>query len=187
VSTVVENTPAAWSERALLPASHQAAMWSEGGQTRRFLAVLRQLAFRPGDTLLDFGCGTGRFCEFLPSDVDYAGYDWAPGMVERMVSEHPRARPLEALPDELFDFVVAIGCFNLADGWTKERTWERVSELWTEHTRQALALSVYRGHDSNCLRYTPEDLAELARRLGCATFTLDASYMENDALVVLRR
>lgn len=162
-------------------------MWSEGGQTRRFLAALSHLHLRTGDTLLDFGSGTGRFCEFLPPDVQYAGYDWAPRMVERMVAEHPRARPLEALPDELFDFVVAIGPFNLAEGWTKERTWERVSELWTEHTRQALALSVYRGHDPHCIRYTPEDLVELARRLGCATFTLDASYLENDVLAVLRR
>lgn len=162
-------------------------MWSEGGQTRRFLAVLRHLGIRDGDTVLDFGCGTGRFCEFLPPAVEYAGYDWAPGMLERMVHEHPRARPLETLPEELFDHVVCVGCFNLADGWSKERTFERVAELWSEQTRRSLALSVYRGWDASCLRYTPEDLAELARRLGCATFTLDASYLENDALVVLRR
>jgi len=187
MTTLVENSPRAWSERALRPASWEAALWSEGGQTRRFLAVLRHLELREDDTLLDFGCGSGRFCEFLPPAVLYHGYDWAPGMLDRMVHEHPRARPLESLPNDLFDFVVAIGPFNLADGWTKERTWERVSELWTEHTRQALALSVYRGHDATCLRYAPEDLIELARRLGCSTFTLDASYLENDVLVVLRR
>jgi hypothetical protein len=187
MTTLVENSPRAWSERALQPASHEAAMWSEGGQTRRFLAVLRHLELREGDTLLDFGAGTGRFCEFLPVDVSYAGYDWAPGMVERMVQEHPRARPLESLPDELFDHVVCIGAFNLADGWSKERTWERVSELWTEHTRRTLVVSLYRGWDDSCIRYDPEDAAEFARRLGATFFAVDCVYAENDLTLAVYR
>jgi len=187
VTILVENSPRAWSERALRPAAWEAALWSEGGQTRRFLAVLRHLALREEDELLDFGCGTGRLCEFLPVDVLYHGYDWAPGMVERMALEHPRAVPLESLPDRLFDHVTAVGCFNLADGWSKERTWERLSELWTEHTRRTLVVSLYRGHDSACLRYEPEDAAEFARRLGCSTFAVDATYLPHDLLLELRR
>ena len=187
MTQLVENNPHAWSERASLPASHQAAMWSEGGQTRRFLAVLRHLELREGDTFLDFGCGTGRLCEFLPVDILYHGYDWAPGMVERVALEHPRAVTFETLPEELFDHVVCIGTFNLRDGWTKEQTFERLTELWTEQTRRTLAASLYRGHDPMCWRYEPEELAEFARRMGCAYFAIDAIYAENDVTLVLHR
>jgi SAM-dependent methyltransferase len=187
VLTDTRNTPEAWSGRASAPSSWEAAGWSEYGQIQRFLAALRHLGLREGDSVLDFGCGTGRFCEFLPIDVLYHGYDWAPGMVERMVHEHPRAVPLEILPDRLFDHVTAIGCFNLADGWSKERTWERLFELWSEHTRRTLVVLLYRGHDSACLRYEPEDAAEFARRLGSSTFAVDATYLPNDLLLELRR
>ena len=187
MTSLVENSPRAWSERALLPASHEAAMWSEGGQTRRFLAVLRHLKLREGDTLLDFGCGTGRLCEFLPVDVLYHGYDWAPGMVERVALEHPRAVTFDTLPEQLFDHVVCVGAFNLRDGWSKERTWARLSELWSEYTRRTLVVSLYRGHDPTCWRYEPEEIAEFARRMGCVHFAIDASYAENDVTLELRR
>lgn len=162
-------------------------MWSEGGQTRRFLAVLRHLNLRDGDTLLDFGCGTGRLCEFLPPEIEYAGYDWAPRMLDRMVMEHPRARPLETLPAELFDHIVCCGPFNLAEGWSKERTWERISELWTEYTRRTLVVSLYRGWDSACIRYDAEDAAEFARRLGATYFVIDCLYAENDLTLAVHR
>ncbi|GIV03721.1 MAG: hypothetical protein KatS3mg015_2551 [Fimbriimonadales bacterium] len=162
-------------------------MWSEGGQTRRFLAVLAHLDLRSGDSLLDYGCGTGRLCEFLPVDVTYHGFDWSEQMRERVALEHPRARVLSEVPDLLFDHVVCVGTFNLVDGWSKERTYAELATLWTEHTRRTLIVSLYRGHDPACIRYTPEDACEIARRLGCATFAIDCTYLENDLLLELRR
>lgn len=187
MTTLVENTPRAWSERAVQPAPWSAALWSEAGQTRRFLAVLQHLALREGDTVLDFGCGPGRLCEFLPREVAYYAYDWAPGMLERVRREHERAWVLEELPEELFDHVVAIGCFNLRDGWTKEQTWQRLSDLWVLHTRRSLVVSLYRGSDSAHWHYDAEELAGLVRRLGCERFSIDGTHLANDLLLEMRR
>ncbi len=189
MTTLIENTPAAWSERALHAAtSAEAAMWSEGGQTRRFLAALRLLSLRADDTLLDYGCGTGRFCEFLPPDVLYYGHDTSPQMLERMTDEHPRATPMEALVDGVyFDHVVAIGCFNLADNWSKEQTFKALWNLWTFNTRRSLLVSLYRGTDPSCIRYEPEDAAEFARRLAATFFVIDCVYAENDLTLAVYR
>lgn len=187
MSTLIENSPRAWSERAGRSTSWEAALWSEGGQTRRFLAVLRHLQLRDGDSVLDYGCGTGRLCEFLPAGVSYYGLDWSEQMRERVALDHPRARVLAEVPDLLFDHVVCIGTFNLADGWSKEQTYAQLADLWAGYTRRTLVASLYRGHDPSCIRYEPEDLAEFARRLGCATFAIDAAYLENDLLLELRR
>lgn len=187
MTTLLENSPRAWSERASRPTSHEAAMWSEGGQTRRFLAVLEHLRLRDGDTLLDFGCGTGRFSEFLPHAVSYHGLDWSEEMRDRVALEHPRARVLDSLPELIFDHVVCIGPFNLADGWSQEQTFAQLADLWNGYTRRALVACLYRGHDPACIRYEPEDAAEFARRLGCVTFAIDGTYLENDLLLELRR
>lgn len=187
MNALLSNSPRAWDKRAAGATSWEAALWSEGGQTRRFLAVLRHLALREGDTLLDYGCGTGRLCEFLPEDVAYSGLDWSEQMRKRVALEHPRARVLAELPDLIYDHVVCVGTFNLAEGWTKERTYAELATLWAQHTRRTLVVSLYRGDDSSCIRYTPEDAAEFARRLGCATFAIDCTYLENDLLLEMRR
>lgn len=187
MTTLLENTPRAWSERANRPASWEAALWSEAGQTQRFLAVLKHLNLREGDSVLDFGCGTGRLCAFLPNWVNYHGLDWSSAMRERVSLEQPRARVLDSLPETIFDHVVAVGTFNLAGEWTKEHTWEQLADLWNGYIRRSLVVSLYRGHDSSCLCYEPEDLAEFARRMGCASFAIDATYLENDLILEMRR
>ena len=187
MSTLVENSPRAWSERALQPAPWSASLWSERGQVQRFLACLAHLELREGDTLLDFGAGTGRLCEFLPTEVSYHAYDWAPGMLARVRQEHERATVHEELPAMLFDHVVCVGCFNLRDSWTREQTWQRLSELWTLHTRRTLVVSLYRGLDLNGISYSPEAVCEFVRRMGCERFALDARHLANDLVLEMRR
>lgn len=181
------NTPEAWSGRASAPSSWAAAGWSENGQTQRFLATLRHLELREGDTVLDFGCGTGRLCEFLPRDTTYYAYDWAPAMLERVRRDHERAWVLDELPPQLFDHVVCIGAFNLKRGWSHEQTWERLADLWALHTRRALVVSLYRGADGSCLTYTAEWAAKLARQCGCERFLIDCSHLPNDLMLVMHR
>lgn len=183
----VANSPAAWSERAAEATPWEAALWSEHRQTARFQAVLQHLNLRAGDTVLDYGCATGRFCEFLPLSVDYYGHDWAPAMRERAAAEHPRGMILDELPDELFDHVVAIGVFNLSDGWWKQRTWDTLGDLWTSHTRRTLAVSLYRGTDPRCLTYSATDLAATAMQFGAVRYSIDSSYLDNDSLLVMHR
>lgn len=185
MSTLIENTPQAWNRRASALPSWDAALWSERGQTQRFLAVLRTLELRAGDTLLDFGCGTGRLHAFLPRDVEYFAHDTAPGMLDR--AAETGATLLEQLPDVLFDHVVAVGPFNLADGWSTDLTFHTIGDLWANHTRRTLAVSLYRGDDPACLSYPPDLVAGWARALGARRHLVDATYLDNDVLLVMRR
>lgn len=185
--SVVANSPAAWSERAGLPTPWEASLWTREGQQDRFKAVLGHLPLEPGDSLLDFGAGPGEFSQYLPPHVGYYAFDWAQGMRERVAREHPQAAVLEELPPRLFDHVVAIGCFNLADGWWKQRTWDTLGQLWAEHTRRSLTVSLYRGDDPDCLVYTDLDASAFARQMGCRLFLIDQVYRENDLTLHMRR
>jgi len=180
------NTPEAWDERAAEPFSWNAALWSERGQTQRFLAVLRHLDLRAGDALLDFGCGTGRFCEFLPDDVTYYACDSSPGMRERVRREHPRAWVLEELSDDEFDHIVCIGTFNLEDSWSKFETWETLDDLWSINSPRSLIVSFYRGEDEDCLSYDTEEVVEFAEEL-TSSFIIDATFLANDLLLVMNK
>ena len=182
---MIPNTPEAWDERAKDSSSWSAAMWSENGQTQRFVAALRHLNLRDGDTVLDYGCGTGRFSEFLPPAVTYYAYDTSPGMRER-AREHERAWVLDELPDVEFDHVVCIGTFNLADNWTKDATWEALEGLWAFHTRRTLVASLYRGDHPDCLSYSVEEVAEFGNYVAQGKFLLDGTHLDNDLMLVLR-
>lgn len=157
---MIPNTPESWSERALLPTAHEAALWSANGQQERFAAVLAALDPRPGETLLDYGCGTGGLSAFLDDRISYTGYDWAAGMLERAERDHPSATFTDKLPLRHFDLVACIGTFNLQDGWSKPLTWQTLRLLW-KMTDRALAASLYAGDDPDCIRYTESELLSL--------------------------
>lgn len=179
----MENTPAAWTARAKRETSHDAAGWSEHGQTQRFLAVLRHLDLRDADTLLDYGAGTGRLCEFLPREVDYFAHDTAPGMLARVERDHPHASILPELPARLFDHVVAVGPFNLPG----DDAFQKLAVLWTDHARRTLVASLYRGDDPRCVGYDPAEVCGWARMLGATRFLVDCSFLDNDVLLVMHR
>ncbi len=182
---MVENTPTAWSERGrILPTSHEAAGWSEKGQTLRFLAVLEHLDLRPCDSVLDFGCGTGRFSAFLPRDAVYTGYDSAPGMIERARADHPGEQFHTDIPPVIFDHVVAIGPFNLP---SDDDPFAQIDWLWRMCVRRSMVLSLYCGNDSRCVRYEAGDAVALARRLGVQRFRMDTTHLDNDLIVSYQR
>lgn len=185
--TVLEetaNTPAAWSSRADRGEPWQAAGWSRTGQSERFRKVAAALDVRAGESLLDYGCGTGAFSELLDDHVDYVGYDWAEGMIRRARRDHPNRRFQIYEPRGSFDLVVAVGPFNLPDRWSKERTWQTLRALW-DRTGRALAVSLYAGHDDRCLIYTQAE---------CEAFAFSETYYArveywrpNDILLLLEK
>lgn len=185
MTTIIENTPQAWDRRASAPASWDAALWSERGQTQRFLAVLNHLELRAGDGLLDYGAGTGRLSEFLPAAVDYYAFDTSAGMRDRCRDEHPRATVLDEPPRIFpYDHVVAVGPFNLADRWSLDDTRAAIQTLWRLTTR-TLVVSLYRGHDPACLRYPAALVTQWASELS-DRFVVDA-HMPNDLLLAAHR
>lgn len=190
VTERLSNTPEAWSARATLEDPWDVAGWSRMGQATRFQAVLRQVDLRADDTLLDFGCASGAFYSFLQDcavPVRYFGYDWAPGMLERARRDHPHGSFLDRWEYTYeVDHVVAIGCFNLIDNWSKQETIETLRRLWTV-TRKTLIVCLYRGNDTQCIHYSPTDVAEMSELTDHGKFVIDSSYLDNDMLLRLSR
>jgi SAM-dependent methyltransferase len=95
-----------------------------GRGTRYFVGKI--LRPRPGERLLDVGCGPGNLLEYLPDTVDYCGFDANPRYVAAARQKYgARGRFLCASVEEVtagdltgsFDLVVAKGVLHhLADG-----------------------------------------------------------------------
>lgn len=185
VITAPENTPAAWSTRAsLYDTPWDACGWSRAGQLERFRVVLDALEPRPGERFLDWGCGTGELSEYVAATVDYVGFDYADGMVERARREHPDRRFQTWEPLGRFGIVACVGPFNLPDKWSKLSTWHMLRRLF-ERTDRRLAASLYAGLDESCLSYTLTECRRFARAEGSRSRA--TKWRHNDILVVLER
>ena len=185
-AAAVLNTPDAWSTRAAtIDDPCEVVRWSPQGQAARFAEILRVLRPRPGETLLDYGCGLGALSDLLPDDVGYLGFDWSPGMVRRARRERPGREFTTFLPFHPFNLIAVVGTFNLADRWTKDRTWSIIRHLWLTTGCRSLAASLYAGEDPDCLSYTVEE---------CNRFVIKTSsvgqvrrWRDNDILLEIGR
>jgi hypothetical protein len=187
VLTTTENTPAAWTRRAQDAADPWTACgWSQRSQAARFAKIIAELDPSPGESLLDFGCGTGDLFDHLAPGVRYLGFDWSLGMVARARKSHPFGEFTSMLRDgDTWDLVVCCGPFNLADNWSKAQTWALMRMLWAR-TKSAMAVSLYYGSDPACIRYPVSEVASTVAVLS-DKFTLERGYLSNDLMVVLRR
>lgn len=180
------NTPEGWGVRAeLFPEPWLACGWSRESQQERFRILVDALNPKPGERLLDYGCGTGHLTDHLPADVEYVGFDWAPGMVSRAGRDHPGRIFTTHEPTGGFDLVAVAGTFNLPFRWSKQRSFHTIRHLWDTHRPRALAASFYAGTDANCLIYTQAELETLG-----AMLTWDARavrWRTNDLLLSARR
>lgn len=175
----VSNAPGAWTVRArTAETSWEAALWSETGQRVRFKAALKHLDMHAGDSLLDFGCGTGALSELIPAGVEYLGVDSSPGMLQRARREHPTREFDYRLPYSQFTHTAAIGVWNLAS-W--EEAVDGIYVLWGMTTKIMVA-SIHRELAS------PAQIAERFSEHGAMLKMLvDCSYKGNDSMLILRR
>ena len=179
---LAESSPQAWNSYASQggPDYLIADCGSPESHERRLRALL-QLPIKEGDTLLEFGCGTGRLADFVRRGVRYEGLDWS----REVITLARRRRPHGAFRCGsvgdlgLNDWVVASGPFNYAKGWSKSQTADAVSAMWGA-SRRGIALTVLCIPAEARLHYGCDELISFLEACDWSHVELDRSYLPND-------
>ena len=90
------------------------------------------------------------------------------------------------MPPHRFDLIACIGPFNLADHWSKQKTWHIIRWLWDNTGCRSIAVCLYSGDDKSCLRYDEEEIARCGRDLA-ATSRWVYEALPNDLTLVVER
>jgi SAM-dependent methyltransferase len=153
-------------------------------------AVRDYLEVLPGQSVLDYGCGTGRFSEFLPDHAHYIGVDSSQAMLDRAIREHPDTTEGPHLKTWFLggrmlgllrvSHAVAIGIWN-EPGDTDP--WDTVADLWSLVTK-TLVVSLHRD------LFPIENIVAELHRFGLTTrgrMAIDGTHYDNDWLLVLKK
>jgi SAM-dependent methyltransferase len=179
---LTESSPQAWDSYASDGGSDYliADCGSPESHERRLKALLR-LPIEEGDTLLEFGCGTGRLADFVPCSVRYEGVDWSRGVITLARQRRPDGAFHCGSVGDLtpHDWVVASGPFNYAKGWSKSYTAEAVSVMWAA-SRRGIALTVLCVPADGRLHYSTDELISFLATCDWSHLELDRSYLPND-------
>jgi SAM-dependent methyltransferase len=177
------NTPDEYGRLAIPEfADHAMSGWgSTTSQDLRLLALL-SLPLRPGDLVVDLGCGSGRLADLLPPEVDYMGIDWS----EDVIAEARRRRTgrcFEVGTVENIvraDWVVASGVFNVAAGWSQVATCVTVRKMW-RIARRGIAVTVLsRTVETDRLSYSASEMASWLDAFDWVRIEIDYSYLPHD-------
>lgn len=110
-----------------------------GARAARQRLVAEFLRPFPGARILDVGCGTGSLLDYLPPDVDYAGFDLNPAYIEAARKTYgPRGARFycaragvgaEGLQERSFDLVVAKSLLHHLDDAEANQLLETAARL----------------------------------------------------------
>lgn len=103
-----------------LPAVYNLAMSFFGATRARKILVDEYLRIRPGDRVLDIGCGTGAILESIPENTNYFGIDLSEEYIAaarqrfgtRAQFQVGDAAALELQARDPFDIVLAVGLLH---------------------------------------------------------------------------
>lgn len=182
VPWLTESSPGAWDSYARKggPDYLIADCGSQESHERRLRSVLR-LPIKAGDSLLEFGCGTGRLADLVPDGVRYEGLDWSGEVITLARHRRPQSTFRCGSISDLTprDWVVASGPFNYAKGWSKRQTAEAVTAMW-DMSRRGIALTVLGVPVDGRLHYGGEELVSFLGARDWSRLELDRSYLPND-------
>jgi SAM-dependent methyltransferase len=179
---LTESSPQAWDSYASEGGpDYLIADYGSPESHERWLRALLQMPIEEGDTLLEFGCGTGRLADFVSRGVRYEDLDWS----REVITLARRRRPHGAFrcgsvgdlnPN---DWVVASGPFNYAKGGSKSQTAEAVSAM-SGTSRRGIALTVLCIPAEGQLHYGGDELVSFLWACDWSHVELDRSYFPND-------
>lgn len=174
--------------------SPEAVGWTKIGQLLRYEAVYK-LINPDGKKLLDFGCGKGDFYRFLKEkgvNLTYTGIDINPSLIKLAKKNYPEinfyVKDIENEQlDEVFDYTVVIGVFNLALSNVKNLM-QRCLEILFENTKERLILTCLNNktkfRDIGVAYFSVEELQRLAQSLTKDFEVLD-NLIEGDLFLIL--
>jgi SAM-dependent methyltransferase len=101
--------------------AYQSFWHGVGGDRRNRILVRDYIRPRPGDRVLDIGCGPGTMVPYLPGS-DYVGFDASPEYIDRAKRSFPQARFVcqrvshySLAERDHFDIVLALGVLHHLD------------------------------------------------------------------------
>ena len=176
--------------------SPEAVGWTKTGQLLRYEAVYK-LINPDGKKILDFGCGKGDFYGFLiekekGANLTYTGIDINPSLIKLAQKKYPKTnfyvKDIESEQlDEIFDYIVIIGVFNLALSNVK-KLMQRCVEILFENTKERLILNCLNNktkfRDIGVVYFSVEELQGLAQSLTKIFEVLD-NLIEGDLFLIL--
>jgi len=177
-----------------------ALRWSSREIQERRFEILREAGLKPGQSLLDVGCGFGDLAIWLEErgcPLDYTGLDITPELLEEGRRRHPRLRLLEGEIFDLdpaprsFDWVMLSGALNddLGDGGEHAR---RVIRRMFESCRLGIAFNLLDArHPGTAGRWDlqsfhPEEMRAFVEGFAFRVQLRD-DYLENDFTVLAWR
>lgn len=179
---LTQSTPRAWDSYASEggPDYLIADCGSPESHERRLRELLR-LPIEEGESLLEFGCGTGRLADFVPRRVRYEGLDWSQEVIALARDRRPHGAFRCGSVGDLtpHDWVVASGPFNYAKGWSKSQTAEAISAMW-DASRCGVAVTVMCTPAEGRLHYSGDELISFLAACDWSHLELDRSYLPND-------
>jgi SAM-dependent methyltransferase len=96
------------------PKVYDLAMFIMGSKRSRRQLVDRYIRVKPGDEVLDIGCGTAEILDYMPA-VKYTGYDTSADYIESCRERYPSETFIQgALPEGegAYDVVMALGVLH---------------------------------------------------------------------------
>lgn len=181
---------------------YQANGWgSRRSMSRRFKTAIDALGVRSGDSVLDWGCGTGELSHWLNEhayDVKYTGIDILPEMVDvalaNGVNAHAMDLPKSPMPILSYDWIVALGLLGAVEGSYGEK-WDALDTVIKECrklSRNGFAFTLLTDrngvpHDDGVHWYTrwPSIVSEVLGRLD-GRVTVHADYLPHEVMFVVR-
>jgi ubiquinone/menaquinone biosynthesis C-methylase UbiE len=98
---------------------YETIQWLVGAPRCQRIFMNTYVRPKPGERILDLGCGTGGAVYYLPDDVDYTGIDISAPYIERAKSKHDKSRKFVVAdattsnePGGLFDRAFSFGVLH---------------------------------------------------------------------------